>query len=345
MPRPEEQSTSSAIVSQRAVTDEIRMFGLPDAPPGSRYTRLGVSMLLCLAPAIGCGSIRSIELGASGDGDSSETATSPGTSASSSSDDPPPPDESGTDGDWGDEDDGHDDGTQFIPCPDGQSGFCDPGIQDCPDGEKCTGYVMTPGYCCVDASKCVEIIGDRQYGESCLRSPENDDCAKGLFCMTKTSGDTGEGVCLQYCDVNDESACDGIESCGGSKCLAFGDGSLPLCEVTCDPLAQDCTDPQGCYLVGAQGFVCTLPGYDDGKGEDGDECYTIQSCKPGLVCVNGETQADCEHDACCTPFCDISEGVELNPACPNAEEHCISPFEGMPPDDCSADVGLCVLPD
>jgi hypothetical protein len=159
--------------------------------------------------------------------------------------------------------------------------------------------------------------------------------------MTKTSGDTGEGVCLAFCDINNMASC-ADAGLPDAKCIAFNDGVLPLCEDDCDPLAQDCTPPQGCYAVGDQGFVCTLPGHEDGKGNDGDECYTIQSCQPGLLCANGMGQNGCMSDACCTPFCDVNgDGSE----CTDPMESCVPYYEmGMAPPGYE-DVGLCFIPE
>jgi hypothetical protein len=229
---------------------------------------------------------------------------------------------------------------------------CDPGTQDCSEGKKCTAYVMTPGYCCVDADKCVEIIGDRQLGDLCQRMPENDDCDKGLFCMTKTSGDSGEGVCLAFCDINNPASCtdtglpNGI-CVDGFEALAQ-EGILPLCLEACDPLAQDCTVPQGCYAAGAADFVCNLPGYDDGKGNDDDDCYTIQSCKPGLLCANGMGQEGCQSDACCTPFCTCDPNLpsgdgDVGDQCDGNGEECLCYFTEMAPPEYET-VGSCALP-
>ena len=53
----------------------------------------------------------------------------------------------------------------FFPDMPDQGTGCLPGVaDDCPDGEKCSAYVMEPGYCCVDTNACVPIIGDKQYG-------------------------------------------------------------------------------------------------------------------------------------------------------------------------------------
>jgi hypothetical protein len=247
-----------------------------------------------------------------------------------------------------DEEEDEDHGCGSFICIDEGPANCDPGAQDCRRGQKCTGYVSTPGYCCVDDDKCVPIIGDKKYGDACTRGVDNDDCATGLFCMTRTSGDTGDGVCMAFCDINLPNPNDSCDTRGAidGQCVPFCDGTLPLCYVPCDPLAQDCIGPQGCY-GGGQSFVCTFSGHAEDEGNDNDDCYTVQSCKPGLMCAAGHGQEGCESDACCTPFCecdpDQPEGID-SPECPTEGEQCVCYFtEDAPPD--YAHVGLCYLPD
>jgi hypothetical protein len=255
----------------------------------------------------------------------------------------------GDDDGWGDDGlpEEDDDGCASFICVDyGHTATCDPGLQDCPDGEKCTAYVMTPGYCCVDANKCVPIIGDKELGAACTRELDNDDCGEGLFCMTKVSGDTGDGVCISFCDVNNPESCveKGIDN---GYCQVFCDGVFPTCAQHCDPLAQDCTAPQGCYAAGGQGFVCTLPGYQDDEGNDNDDCYTIQSCKPGLICANGHGQEGCDTDACCTPFCECDPeqpfGID-SAECPTEGEQCLCYYSENAPEQFER-VGLCFQPE
>ncbi|MBK8264178.1 MAG: hypothetical protein IPK80_22920 [Nannocystis sp.] len=240
----------------------------------------------------------------------------------------------------GDESTSTTDGCSFIDCQTTGSSptQCDPGLQDCPMGEKCTPYVMTEGACCVDALKCVPTIDDKQYGEKCTRTEDNDDCDVGLFCMTKASGSTGEGVCLKLCTVMEPG------TCPEGECIAFNDGFLPLCEIACDPLVQDCVgDGFGCYAVLSNDkFICAQSGFDDGEGNDGDDCYTIQSCKPGLVCLSGSVQEGCFGERCCTPVCDLTgDGTE----CIAPSEQCISPWaEGEAPPQYQ-EVGLCLIPE
>lgn len=230
-------------------------------------------------------------------------------------------------------------GGSFIPDLDdgGAGGDCDPGLQDCPEGEKCTAYVSTPGYCCVDANKCVEIIGDKQFGDYCQRENDNDDCAKGLFCMTKTSGGEGQGVCLQMCDVNNPGSCLDAGQVDAS-CIAFNDGTLPLCESSCHPFEEDCEEPAGCYPVGFD-WYCALPPWDPAL--EGWDCYALLSCEPGLYCGPGDVQADCDSEKCCTPFCDVSGD---GPGCPQPGEECVPFYEqGMTPPGYE-DVGTCGIP-
>ena len=222
------------------------------------------------------------------------------------------------------------DGDGFITPPDGGiTGQCSPSEQDCPKGEKCTSYVAMPGGQVVDATKCVPDMGDAVAGESCTREAENDDCAAGFFCMTDISGHTGPGFCLEYCDP-------GVGVCEyGGECFGFNDGNLPICQVTCDPLLQDCSPGQGCYAA-FDNFVCAQPGF--GKdGTDGAECATIQGCEPGLICRSGT--AGCNSQSCCTPLCDINNG---GAECTDPSEMCIQALDAPPPS--LADVGYCGIP-
>lgn len=275
------------------------------------------------------------EGGASQDGD----APDDGGSSSGGGDGGPTDDGATSDGDGTTSDDGD---AGFIEPFDGGIGEpCDPTAQDCPNpDQKCTAYSTQPGDCCVDANKCVPIIGDGKYGDPCTRTEDNDDCDKGLFCMTKTTGGTGSGVCLEMCRPGDPDTC----TMSGGECISSGDGVLPLCGQRCDPLLQDCPERFGCYAM-YEWFVCWPPGHDAGEGRDGDDCYTLQSCMPGLVCVSSDVLADCTaSDACCTSFCDSSQGTVANPACTHPDEECVPWYEaGMTPSGYE-DVGACLVP-
>lgn len=284
-----------------------------------------IAVLLGFGLAVGCGD---------------KQAADPSDDEAADGSDENPPAEETADGEDDGEDDGEassDDGT-FVSLPDGGAvNTCDPAEQDCPDGEKCTGYVVEQGACCVDANKCVPVIGNQQLNDPCERSEDNDDCDVGLFCMTKTSGSTGAGVCRAFCHVGDQDCAeDGLPD---ATCFSFNDGTLPLCQEACDPILQDCADNLGCYGVGTQGFVCSVPGFDDGLGADGDMCYTIQSCQPGLGCTAGEALSDCNASRCCSPYCD------LDAPDPCAAPEVCTPYyeEGAAPPN-YAHVGVCAIP-
>jgi hypothetical protein len=242
------------------------------------------------------------------------------------------------DGDGDGDGDAEETGEEFVVIPDGgATNTCDPAEQDCPEGEKCTGYVVEVGSCCVDANKCVPVIGNGQLGDPCVRTLDNDDCDVGLFCMTKTSGSTGDGVCLAFCNVATQDCVeDGLPD---ANCIAFNDGTLPLCQDSCDPITQDCGNNLGCYGVGEQGFVCSMPGYEEGLGNAGDMCYTVQSCKPGLGCTAAEVLDGCNAARCCSPYCDLNE-----PDPCTAPEQCVPYYEeGTAPPNYE-NVGLCAVP-
>ena len=224
-----------------------------------------------------------------------------------------------------------DSGGGFLMPPDGGVvGQCDPYLQDCPRGEKCTSYVETPGQETVDATKCVPLVGDDLWGEPCERMADNDTCAAGFFCMTDVSGHTGTGTCLEYCSP-------GVPCVFGGECFPYNDGILPVCEVLCDPILQDCPEGQGCYAA-FDNFVCAMPGAAEGQGNDGDACNTVQSCNPGLICRGGT--AGCPEDgACCTPVCEISGPEEQ---CEDPSEDCIQALDDPPPG--LMDVGYCGVP-
>lgn len=228
--------------------------------------------------------------------------------------------------------------TGFVPEIDGLvTNTCDPAEQDCPEGDKCTGYVVQEGYCCVDANKCVPVIGNAQLGDPCVRTDDNDDCDEGLFCMTVTSGSTGDGVCLAFCNVGTQDCAeDGLPD---AQCIAFNDGVLPICQDSCDPITQDCSGDLGCYGVGDQGFVCSVPGFEEGLGNDGDMCFTIQSCKPGLGCTDASVLSDCAAARCCSPYCDLSE-----PDPCTSPEQCIAYYEDGTAPPGYENVGLCAVP-
>jgi hypothetical protein len=275
--------------------------------------------------------------GGSSSGGSSSGGSSSGGSSSSGGDDDTPTGDGGTD-DPGTTTTDTDTGGAFIAEPDGGIvGQCDPMLQDCRESEKCTAYSTEPGYCCVDANKCVPIIGDKKRDEPCTRLEDNDDCDKGFFCLPETtSGDTGPGTCWQFCSDELPDLCP-----DGFFCPLYGDGTLPLCYQECNPLLQDCPESTDCY--DEQGVFVCRPWHGD--ADDGDECHWSPECLPGLVCVHKNSTSDCEANyRCCTPICDLAATDPDAPCDVAGGEACYTYWQYGPPPAGFENVGHCILP-
>lgn len=228
-------------------------------------------------------------------------------------------------------------GDGFILEPDGGvSGQCDPKVQDCPEGEKCTAVSDAPG----DPwgiNTCVPTMGDSQVGDPCDiqdgKYTGHDNCDVGLICLLTDDEGFG-GACVEFCDSND--ACPKT----GAKCVVYNDGSLPICLTDCDPLLQDCPEGQACYNSAGDDFVCFKESAMAGEGAPGDECAFINQCQKGSFCAAADALAECTSASCCTPYCPVSGG---NAPC-NAGEECTVFFEeGMAPPGLE-DVGVCAVP-
>jgi hypothetical protein len=205
------------------------------------------------------------------------------------------------------------------PSPDGwPSSWCDPFAQDCPEGEKCVPYDSGSGTW--DANKCVPITGAGQTGDPCVSGgviEATDDCDGASFCFHVD--ERGQGTCTAFCQGTAEMP----ECQPGSGCSITNDGSITACLDLCEPLLQDCEPGFGCYWNGGTALFCV----EAGAGAAGDECGWINSCAPGLGCIDG----------LCTSFCDLGA-----PSCEPGTE-CLPLFEpGEAPG--YDHVGVCVSP-
>lgn len=218
---------------------------------------------------------------------------------------------------------------------------CVPGVLDCAEDEKCQPYVKEDGACCVDADLCVPVTGTKQHGEECTRERYGDDCAKDVFCFAGTSGKIGPGICRQLCDGTDSDSC-ADKGMPEAVCVPWNSGKLPMCEVPCHPLRPECDDGEGCYRTDVTNvpFSCAKSDPEPGKGKAGDDCYTVQSCNPGVVCMLGTALPNCESDYCCALYCDVNgDGTECE-----APAACV-PFyaEDADVDPSYLEVGYCGL--
>lgn len=203
--------------------------------------------------------------------------------------------------------------------------------QDCAPGLKCNPYVSNGGGW--DAARCVDIEdAPSQIGDLCTAedggSTGNDSCDLGLMCFF-VDIETDLGECIALCTDELEPTCP-----RSTACAVFNAGALPLCLESCDPIAPDCPEGETCYAEDSA-FVC-MPTFD-GNGDYLDDCTQIAQCSPGFICLDQSAVAGCEHDGCCTPFCD----TDTPETCPEGSTGC-TPFyaKGMAPEGYE-DVGVC----
>ena len=109
--------------------------------------------------------------------------------------------------------------------------------------------------------------------------------------------------------------------------------SIALCIQTCDPVAQDCPEGQGCYLHGGE-LLC-VPDFSDPSDEP---CDFLAQCPSGSECVAAELVPECAGTACCADYCSLS-----NPVCEQPGTECVPLFDDPPAG--YEDVGLCVIPE
>lgn len=213
---------------------------------------------------------------------------------------------------------------------------CNTFTQDCPPGQKCAPYAEGGGTAW-NATKCVDVTGEGAPGDPCT-APEGgaagpDDCALGSFCWDV--GEDNHGTCVLHC-----MGSDGVPVCPPGYQCGFGGGALAICLPWCDPLVQDC--PNSICVPNGEGFSCAAD--DSGEaGQTNDPCEFINSCDPGLACLDPEAASsacDPQTTGCCQPFCMLPDGP-----CPNADQQCIpwfDPRDAIPPG--YEHVGFCGIP-
>jgi hypothetical protein len=122
----------------------------------------------------------------------------------------------------------------------------------------------------------------------------------------------------------------------GFTCLAELDEMAPLCLQLCDPLLQDCALGESCVSLESVDFVCVPSG---GKGQ-GEGCGPLD-CAPGLHCAAAEALPTCDHERCCTPYCDLTDPE----GCADAgSTECVPFADGNEPPQ-FYDMGYCGVPE
>jgi hypothetical protein len=215
---------------------------------------------------------------------------------------------------------------------------CDQFVQDCPMGQKCAPASLD-GDPVWESLVCVPVEPNPgKLGEPCTaeRLSGVDSCDVGDICFHIDPA-TMQGVCIPLCSGSaDQPMCP-----DGFTCAISGDGVFTPCLETCDPLAQDCSQPQQMCIASSfatTGFVCA----NDESGAEGqtfDPCDSAIGCDPGHFCGFPESAQECDQMAsgCCLPFCDLSQP----PSCAGAGAECLPWFEqGQAPAGLE-NVGLC----
>ena len=230
----------------------------------------------------------------------------------------------------------------FIIKPDGGDGGtveCDLFAQDCDRGQKCVAWAAD-GSSAWNATKCVEVTGDRAPGEPCT-SPGGgitgiDDCTFGAYCWYVDEND--HGICVALCTGTPDAP----KCLPGFVCPLYSESVLNFCFPTCDPLLPDCPGTDLC-IPAVDDFYCT----PDASGDDGqlnDPCEFANACDKGLLCLNTATaSAACQQGSqgCCQPFCKFPDSP-----CPNPDQQCLqwfAPMQPIPPG--SEDIGVCAIPE
>lgn len=199
------------------------------------------------------------------------------------------------------------------PClpPDCTPAQCDPFMQDCDPGLKCTYY----GAMSWDSLGCLPVDGPGMDGDACvvdgIPTSGVDDCAAGFMCWDADAG--GNGSCVPLCGGSFEDL-----TCPDGKVVVTGQTGPCLCFDVCDPLGNDCDDGQLCIPNSlGDGFLCALDASGDAH-PTGSTCEFVNQCNMGLFCLNADffNHPDCDGLGCCSPYCDLNQGMgNQNPVC------------------------------
>jgi hypothetical protein len=214
--------------------------------------------------------------------------------------------------------------------------------ESCPEGEKCTAVSCEEGSPVWDWLVCRPVQGSGQAGDECQYTDGNplsgnDTCDEGQFCFN-VDQDTGIGTCAPWCTGSpDDPMCP-----AGYSCAVTSSGVLALCIDQCDPLLQDCANPDDLCINDptGEGYVCVLNASGD-MAPYGTPCNYANVCNHGLLCVDAALVPEDSCDGasgCCSPFCDLGAPN----ACPGLGQECVPMYDPQP--ETFEHVGVCVLP-
>lgn len=226
----------------------------------------------------------------------------------------------------------------------GEPFSCDPLLQDCPAGHKCTGVKPTlegpyTGTACVPDN----ADGGSAPGSICINAADGSDtCGPASMCVQFGSG---EGACVSFCT----GTADALACADPQQVCARTDTRWPLylCVPPCDPLAYDCPDADVGALAmvcapASVGFGCLLRGHLGGL-PFAAPCINHRDCSAAAFCAPPGHVPGCAGEAgCCDVYCDTSAPAP----CPLAADgqSCVpyhAPGEAPPG---LENVGVCAVP-
>ena len=183
------------------------------------------------------------------------------------------------------------------------TGPCDPIGQNCPQDMAC--YWEPTGAIC-------DTEGSGIFRQPCVA---NADCRSGLGCFP-APGMTMQ--CAPYCDINNGTPCTGLDVC---MVLAAPVGACVF--GGCDPIAQNCTPTEGCYIDPQQTnqTMCLT----DGAAVHGEPCTNNDDCSSGHHCLS------CGAFSECASYCDTG----------NSDADCLVHADGSTCQAIEGTVGAC----
>ena len=224
----------------------------------------------------------------------------------------------------------------FVTPAAAQEFECDPFAQDCPEGEKCMPWAADGGTTW-NATRCSPIADNpTQVGEMCTVEGSGvsgiDDCDIGAMCFD-VDGETNEGTCVEICSGSEANP---VCTTPETSCTISNGGSLVLCQPICNPLAHECEDGEGCYLV-EETTVCA-PDASGDLGGPGDPCEFVNVCDDGLFCAGAAAVENCDGVGCCSPYCAVGD----DSGCLEGQT-CVPFFPNGAPSACLEALGGCSL--
>lgn len=202
-----------------------------------------------------------------------------------------------------------------------------------PDETRCCPVEDTP-----------DLVGEpctvQDYDGSCV-----DSCEEGAMCVVDNSEEL-VGICRRFCDPANPQLCEPGQTCKTFFELLPGVLNVPMCMDKCDPLLQDCVQPNwhcipdSTTLAGQSGFICVPPPPQSPQMLF-EGCALANDCAAGLVCLTADRVPGCTGIACCSAYCALDEGdttcTDLDP-----DMACV---DWMSPDPEWVNVGACAIPD